>query len=194
MSQQFWSGDGGDAYVTRIKGFVNTKYQDGSRLDIIKEVLWDVPRDSSVLEIGCSKGNFIGVLKDLGFYNITGLDVNESALEKATKRFPELLFFNCSIEELDTDLKYDFVVTCDVLIHIDRKSLPDVIDKIKQLSRHHIYGEEYFSEEEKQIDYFSYCASDDYPSMFEIKPYEVQIHTMIKKARAPTHAFYLLEK
>jgi len=73
--QTFWVNHGGDAYTKRVLEFVNTRYTDGFRCDIIRNTLAEIPRDSSILELGCNRGNFIGVLKKLGFTNITGVEI-----------------------------------------------------------------------------------------------------------------------
>ena len=192
--QIFWAGSGGDSYAIRVKEYQNTKYNNGYEKDIMRSFLSNIPRDSSVLELGCNIGNVIQILKEFGFSDITGVDINESAIRKARERFPEFNFIHSSIEDLDVGKTFDLVLTSGVLIHIPPDSLTDVIEKIQKLSNSYIFGREYYSKEFTKINYFSYCASGDYPSLFKIKPIRSETHQMIKKARAPNHIFYLIKK
>ena len=191
--QSFWSGSGGNKYVARVTKFANYKYTDGYRIDVIKDFLSDIPKDSSVLEIGCSSGNFIQILKEVGFNDITGVEINKEAIARAIKRFPEFNFINKSIEDLDTNITYDLVITCGVLIHI-KDNLQNIIEKIQKLSNKYIFGNEYYSKDYERIKYPAYCATGDYPSMFSIKPSKVEIHKLEEVRNVMDHIFYLLEK
>jgi len=191
--QTFWVNHGGDAYTKRVLEFVNTRYTDGFRCDIIRNTLAEIPRDSSILELGCNRGNFIGVLKKLGFTNITGVEINKSAYRESVEKFPEFNFINSSIEDLDTDKKFDLVITCGVLIHIEQKNLPDTIEKIKKLSKKWIFGNEYYSKDFRQVDWPSYCHSGDYANIFGIKP-KIELYKITKTGKAIMDVYYLIEK
>ena len=192
--QVFWKGSGGDKYITRNKYFHNFEYMDGYREDILKDFLSKIPKDSTVLELGCNKGQTMGHLKDLGFTEVTGVDINKSALKIAREEFPEFEFIESSIEELSTYKIYDLVITSGVLIHIHPDNLQTVIEKIKELSKKYIFGFEYYSKEFHDINYGGkeLCWSGDYANIFNIKPQRIEIHTM--KEKNSTHMFYLLQK
>ena len=194
--QCFWQGSGGDKYVTRNSDFHNFKYMDGYRKDILKDFLSEIPKDSTVLELGCNKGQIIGNLRDFGFTKVTGIDINKSALEIARKEFPEFEFIESSIEDYNPDKKFDLVMTSGFLIHIHPDNLPFIAKKIQELSKKYIFGFEYYSKEFQGITYFGeeLCWSGNYANVFNIKPRRMEIHNMQLKAKTSAHMFYLIEK
>jgi len=192
--QEYWKGSGGDRYAERNSEFHNVEYEDGLRLDIFKSFLDKIPRDSTILEIGCSRGQTTKILKDMGFHKITGIDINQSAIQQARCDFPELTFIHKSVEDCIFMLNFDLVITSGVLIHIHPDDLPKVIDKIKSLSNKYIFGYEYYSNLTKSIKHPSKCWSSDYVNMFEIGIKRVELHKTKKKVEAPNHSFFLLEK
>jgi SAM-dependent methyltransferase len=68
-----------------------------------------------VLDFGCGKGDFYGFLRDRNIsVDYTGLDINESLINLAKKKFPEGRFavFDSEEEELDED--FDYIFLCGV--------------------------------------------------------------------------------
>jgi len=188
--QIFWIGSGGDRYITRNMDFHNFEYMDGFRKDIIRSILKHIPRDISILELGCSKGQTIGKLKEMGFTEITGVDINESGLKIAREEFPEFEFIKSAIEEYNSTKMYDLVLTSGLLIHIQPDNLPNVINKMKKLSKKYIFGFEYYSKEFERIDWPGDCYSGDYAKLFALSG-RMEIH---KTINGKLHMFYLLEK
>jgi len=184
----------GDEYTRKNNHFANTQYRDHYRLDIIRAFFTDIDRDLSIIELGCNRGNFIQVLLNMGFTNITGVDINREAIEMARESFPKLNFIKTTIEDFDYYEKYDIVATCGVLIHIDPSLLQNVINKIEDMSKKYIFGCEYYSNDFAMIKHSSKCYSGDYGNLFSVKPRKMEIHNMVKEARAPNHVFYLIEK
>jgi len=191
--QVFWTNHGGDAYTKRTLEFVNTRYTDGFRFDIIRNTLAEIPRDATILELGCNRGNFIGFLKKLGFTNITGVEINQSAYKKCKERFPEFEFINKSIEDYFRELPFDLVITCGVLIHIHSDNLLNIVKKIRELSRKYIFGNEYYSKDFRRVVWPSYCYSGDYANIFGIKP-KIELYRVRKNVKAKIDVFYLIEK
>lgn len=193
--QIFWQGSGGNRYITRNKYFHNFEYTDGYRKDILKDFLSKIPKDSTVLELGCNKGQTIGNLINFGFTKVTGIDINEFALKIARKEFPEFEFIESSIEDYNREKQFDLVITSGVLIHIHPKNLPFIVKKIRELSKKYIFGFEYYSKEFHKINYLNgELWSGDYANIFNIKPQRIEIHTMKKQGSNSTHIFYLIEK
>jgi len=194
--QSFWQGFGGNGYITRNKYFHNFEYTDGYREDILKDFLSKIPKDSTVLELGCNKGQTIGHLKELGFTEVTGIDINRSALKIAREEFPQFEFIESSIEDYFREQPFDLVITSGVLIHIHPNNLKGIIDKICLLSKKYIFGFEYYSREFQDTNYGGkeLCWSGNYVNIFNIKPQRMEIHAMKEKKKDTTHMFYLLKK
>lgn len=193
--EQYWIGSGGDDYTKRNDTFRDIEYVTDTRLNVLKRFFSEIPKDSSILEIGCNRGNTIQILKDMGFSNITGIDINESALSIIREKFPEFKFYNSSIEEYYST-PYDLVITCGVLIHIHPDNLDKVIDRIENLSSKYIFGYEYYSDTLKKMPYHDKGEvwSGDYENMFHVKPQKIELHYVKHHEKALTHVFYLLKK
>jgi len=192
--QVFWKGSGGNNYTKRNTVFENHEYTDGYRLDILKRFLSGIPRHASLLELGCNRGLTIAHLKEMGFTDISGVEVNKLALDMACNRFPESTFYLSSIEDLDIKRRFDMVMTFGVLMHIHPDNLPTVIEKIKSLSKRWIFGNEYYSETCKQLPWKGHLSSDNFPKMFDMEPAKLEIHKKLEEVSHPEHVFYLIEK
>ncbi len=84
-----------------------------------KEVLKLYKPDSTqkILEIGCNTGEFCYLLKNK--FNVTplGIDINDEAIEIASKKYPELDFQVKDIFKLDNN--YDVIYMQHVIEHLD---------------------------------------------------------------------------
>ncbi|MFC4406003.1 class I SAM-dependent methyltransferase [Haloarchaeobius iranensis] len=99
-----------------------------------------VARDASVLELGCSSGRHLAALREAGFSDLTGVDVNADAIDVLVESFTELAadgaFHVAAIEEFLPDLPndaFDVVFTVETLQHIH----PDeawVFDEIARIT------------------------------------------------------------
>jgi len=191
IKQKTWGGEFGDKYTKRNKDLSNFEYKDGDRLSIVHSFFYDIPRDASILEIGCNSGNMVQILHDMGFTNITGIDINKSAIDTVSEKFPEYEFIHSSIELFQMRRTYDLVFTSGVLIHIHPDNLPKVIEKMKALSKKWIFGFEYHSLKEEAINYSLGCWSRDYPNLFNLPIKRQEIH-MRDKGYPAAHVYYLL--
>ncbi len=81
--------------------------------------------DASVLELGCSSGRHLAHLLEHGYENLTGVDVNEAAVDVMADAFPALAetvtFHAAPIERVVADLpddRFDAVFTVETLQHL----------------------------------------------------------------------------
>ncbi len=80
---------------------------------------WGVPKDAKVIDIGTSTGTNLRMLKDNGFTNFIGVDLNKDAIAFChDKGFEQVFEANaCSVPfEDDT---FDVVLATDIIEHID---------------------------------------------------------------------------
>ena len=75
------------------------------------------PQGRSLLDAGCGIAMFSSSLVDLGF-DVTGVDVSATALERARSREPRATFVPGSLETLSLGRRFDVVVVVDVLLHV----------------------------------------------------------------------------
>jgi pseudaminic acid biosynthesis-associated methylase len=172
--RKFWTGKFGQEYIKRNQTLdkVNESYrkQTGITVQQIFEDFFDpLDRSSKILELGCNVGINFEILKKMGFSNLTGVEINTEAISIAKHNHPNLNFINSSIEEFNSNQKYDLVYTAGVLIHINPNSLNSIISKIVSLSKKYIFGFEYFSETLTEIQYrennFT-CWKQDFPNLY----------------------------
>ena len=123
---------------------------------IVKEFFGDLDRSLEILEVGCNIGLKLGILQKMGFTNLNGVELNETALKTSRKNFPGINFFHSDIEEFETDKKFDLVFTFGVLIHLNPEITNNIIKKIHSLSSMYIFGHESYSKELQVVNYRSY--------------------------------------
>jgi SAM-dependent methyltransferase len=102
---------------------------------IFKELLSGI-NGGKVLDIGCGSGQFIGILiQSLGsFDSVTGLDVDESALQEAGKMFrgDAFRFIKGSSQSLPFEEgSFDFVAISKALHHVENDRL--ALDEMKRV-------------------------------------------------------------
>ena len=115
-----WRGRQGESYAERNPDTVeklNASYMTRfgvSRTDLALHQLADVPRSARVLEIGCSHGVQLEVLRRLGFTNLFGVDLNRPAVEKC--RSPCAVADGIALPFRDD--AFDLVLTSGTLMHV----------------------------------------------------------------------------
>lgn len=92
--------------------------------------------DLKVLDVGCSNGFKTKMLFDEynNIIDITGIDVDENAINEAKKNFKQnkkYKFELKSIDELDNNLKYDIINLSYVLQHLENPQ--EVLKKLKNM-------------------------------------------------------------
>jgi 2-polyprenyl-3-methyl-5-hydroxy-6-metoxy-1,4-benzoquinol methylase len=78
-----------------------------------------------VLEIGCNIGRNLNALFTQGYTNLTGIDINEDALNKSQQVYPGLKakLINTTVEDWSLeDDKYDCIYSMAVMIHLPYES------------------------------------------------------------------------
>ena len=157
--EKFWLSDFGEEYLKRnltYDDFNNLyKKETGFNADTpFQDFFEDLDKNISILEFGCNSGIKLEILKNLGFKNLTGIDINKKALEIAEKRYPEINFIHSTIDDLILKgNKYDLIFTSLVLIHQNPQLVNSVISKIVGISKKYIFGYEYFSDNLTEIEY-----------------------------------------
>ena len=84
-----------------------------------------LPEDAAILEIGCSSGRHLTHLRENGFTNLTGIDINDESFAVMADQYPELAatgtFHTGLIEEIVpefADNDFDLVYSVETLQHI----------------------------------------------------------------------------
>ena len=84
-----------------------------------------VHEDAAILEVGCSSGRHLASLRDNGFKNLTGIDINNESFDVMAERYPGLTatgtFHTGAIEDVlpeFSDDTFDVVYSVETLQHI----------------------------------------------------------------------------
>lgn len=92
-----------------------------------------LPKGSSVLDLGCGSGYKTKYIKEKG-YDVEGCDFSEEMIKISKKNFPGIIFEVFDIYDLDKlDKKFDGIFCQAVLLHIPKKDVISILDKMKSL-------------------------------------------------------------
>ena len=72
--------------------------------------------NSSVLDAGCGDGFWLGILRDLGFSDLFGVDLSYPLLMRANGKGLRVAQYN--VLNMSFHRKFDFVLMCDVFEHL----------------------------------------------------------------------------
>ena len=110
-----------------------------------KLFLWSVIADRlmfaeirSIVDIGCSSGQFSHLLYEKGFKEYCGIDFSRKRIEWAKKNCPQFTFISADVFETDIfeKMHYDAVICIEFMEHIERDI--EVIKRIRKNTR--FYG------------------------------------------------------
>ncbi len=155
-----WRGEFGDQYSERnllsldeLDRMYQGKY--GVTRSILNHrFLANVPRSSSILEVGCNLGNQLTLLHQIGFENLTGIEINPEIVKNAQSRVPWARVMEGSALKIPfADASFDLVFTSGLLIHIAPQTLPVVIREIHRCAKEWIWGFEYYAPQMTEVPY-----------------------------------------
>jgi pseudaminic acid biosynthesis-associated methylase len=155
-----WKGDFGRAYTDRntleVEALDNLCRRNYgiTRREINQTFLQGIANDASILEVGCNAGNQLAFLRQMGYSNLAGVELQPYALEIARERLPGVSLMQGSALSLPhADSSFDVVFTSGVLIHIAPKDLPRALDEIHRCAKSYIWGMEYYAPEVTEVNY-----------------------------------------
>lgn len=110
----------------------------------------EVSKTDRILEVGCNSGSNINHLYNLGYTNLSGIDINEYAMSYIPSLFPEAFnktdLYTGSLEEVLPTLKnksIDVILSMAVLEHIHPDSADEVFENIVRVADKYIITNEY---------------------------------------------------
>ena len=94
-----------------------------SRRNYLIDLLKDIPKDSKILDIGCSSGVFLKDLENLGFdsTNLFGIDISEKAILNSKKN-GLINTFVMDAQNITLTEKFDIIVASDCLEHLENET------------------------------------------------------------------------
>ena len=96
------------------------------------EFFKNVDVNSSVLDAGCGDGFWLGILRDLGFSDLFGVDLSYPLLMRAKSKGLKVAQYN--VLDMNFRCKFDVVLMCDVLEHLPdtTKALNNIQEALKE--------------------------------------------------------------
>lgn len=147
-----WTGDFGREYTDRnehtpeqLDEFYRKTYG-STRTELNQRFLRDVPRDARILEVGCNMGTQLLLLQEMGFTDLSGIEIQAYALRRAKGRLQDARILQASALYIPfPDQHFDLVFTSGVLIHIAPADLPTALAEIHRCTRQWVWGMEYYA-------------------------------------------------
>lgn len=128
-----------------------------SRSDMNRDFLDFLDRDARILEVGTNIGLQLNLLAKMGFKNLYGIEINETAIQISHGLNRNLPIYIVKGSALDIPFKdnwFDLVYTTGVLIHIHPKDIGTVIGEVVRCSKKYVWGFEYYTDEGyKEVNY-----------------------------------------
>jgi pseudaminic acid biosynthesis-associated methylase len=125
-----------------------------TRTEINQHFLEGIPRHARILEVGCNMGNQLLLLREMGFVNLHGIEIQGYALQGAKQRFPDAELKQASALAIPyPDRFFDLVFTSGVLIHIAPVDLAKALEEIHRCAGQWIWGFEYFAPKTTEVAY-----------------------------------------
>ncbi len=109
--EEYWQREGG--------AVPESDSTTGERKALLAQALRPLSKGAKMLDAGCGSGEFVEFIKELGF-DVSGVDISKTAVEKARARCPGTPFWVKSLEDRlpFKDDEFDVVWATEVLEHI----------------------------------------------------------------------------
>lgn len=155
-----WTNEFGREYTDRntltleeMNGLYKKNYGI-TRAELNKLFVGDLDRSVRILEVGSNIGNQLLYLKNLGFKNLYGIEINSYAVEFSRSRTKNINIIQGAAFDIPFKNEYfDLVFTSGLLIHIAPSDIKVVIQEIHRCTKKYIWGFEYYADKYTEIVY-----------------------------------------
>ena len=125
-----------------------------ARSELNDRFLADIPKDARILEVGCNRGGQLLLLREMGFRNVFGIEIQHYALTQARALLPGVPLLEATAFEIPFATgSFDLVFTSGVLIHIAPDQISKAISEIHRCSTRYIWGLEYHAATVTEVSY-----------------------------------------
>lgn len=111
----------------------NTTYDDYKMPRFLNPYFEQKDKDLAILDIGCGLGQMLTHLKNSGFNNLFGIDINDESISFCKQKNLDVAQVD-DIREfaLNSERKFDRIIMSHVLEHIDKEVIIDTLIHIKK--------------------------------------------------------------
>lgn len=153
--ETFWEGSFGDEYTSRNRDAYGGYAQ---RRPFFEDLLRLTEGIRSVCEFGANAGQNLRLIQQINpELGLMGVEVNARACDEM-RRLRGIEVVRSSIQDFSSNVRFDLVFTCGVLIHIDPASLPGIYRKLVDLSNRYVLLNEYYNPRPMELDYRGHGA------------------------------------
>lgn len=143
----FWEGEFGTDYTLRNRDLSQ------SRQPFFTEVLKHTQNVHSICELGPNRGENLSALQAVNpKLQLTGVEINPTAIDYL-QAITGVKALHSSIQDFQTEQRFDLVFTSGVLIHMNPDDLPMIYRKMGQLSNRYVLINEYYNPHPTEINY-----------------------------------------
>lgn len=97
--------------------------------DLVKFIKYNIPENSSILEIGSGTGYLLNQLQPA---NGTGIDLSEKMIDVARKNYPEITFLQMDAENITLKNKFDFIIISDTIGYFE--DVQKAFEELREIS------------------------------------------------------------
>lgn len=155
-----WMGEFGLDYTNRNPHNIDEMEQayrncyDITRTELNNSFVGEMKRNMKILEVGSNTGVQLMLLREMGFMNLYGIEINSYAIECSKANTKGINIIQGSA--FDIPFKngfFDMVFTSGVLIHIHPKDINKALTEMYRCSSKYIWGFEYYADTYTEIVY-----------------------------------------
>ena len=88
------------------------------QLFCIEKKFFNIPRDLKILDICCGDGTGLQKFKELGFTNVTGIEISDEKINHAKKIGYEVIKKDICCEEFNFDTQFDIIYSSHTIEHV----------------------------------------------------------------------------
>jgi len=152
--EDFWAGEFGSQYINRN---FDTKIIAGN-LNLFSKIISKTYKINTLIEFGANIGqNLIAIKNLVPDCKITAVEINVTA-SKELKKYKWINVKNESLLDYQSKIKFDFVLTKGVLIHMNPEALNKVYKKLYKSCNRYICIVEYYNPSPVEINYRGYSS------------------------------------
>ncbi len=112
-----------------------------TRTELNQDILRDISRSATILEVGANIGNQLLCLQKMGFARLYGIELQGYALRVARSRTHEVPLVQASAFRIPfRDGAFDMLFTSGLLIHVHPSRLRAIVSEIHRCARRNIWG------------------------------------------------------
>lgn len=111
---------------------VNSDYYSKYKIPRYFRGILPISKETRILDIGCGFGQFLNALKEAGYTNLTGIDINDESIANCIGNGLNAIKID-DIRNFKPEFgkKYHFITMSHVLEHIEKKDIIDILYHIK---------------------------------------------------------------